>query len=185
MRRSAARGWWAGRAALGALSALGLALVAGASPRPAHAADAPPVRVLDAFGDLAPWTAAGSDGVHAAVRPAEGVQGRALRLDFDLAGTAGYAVARRALPLDVPRRYEIVFYLRADAPVNHFQVKLVDATGENVWWVNRPDFEFPRRWQLVRIKQRHVEFAWGPGKDRTLRHVAAIEFVVAAGRGGG
>jgi hypothetical protein len=143
------------------------------------------VRVLDAFDDLAPWTAAGSDGVNAAVRPADGVQGRALRLDFDLAGTAGYAVARRAMPLDVPRRYEIVFYLRADAPINHFQLKLVDASGENVWWVNRPDFEFPRRWQLVRLKQRHVEFAWGPGKDRTLRHVAAIEFVVAAGRGGG
>src|SRR5262249_29896814 len=52
-------------------------------------------------------------------------------------------------------------------------------------WVNRPDFQFSHEWQLVRIKKRHIEFAWGPTKDRTLRHAAGIEFVVAAGRGGG
>jgi hypothetical protein len=167
------------------LIGLGLLLVAWGAPRPAHAADASPPRVLDAFEDMTPWTAAGSDGVHASVQQADGTQGRALRLDFDLAGTAGYALARRALPLDLPRRYEIVFYLRADAPVNHFQVKLVDGSGDNVWWVNRPDFRFPNEWQLVRLKQRHIEFAWGPTRERTLRHVAAIEFVVAAGRGGG
>lgn len=168
-----------------ALTALGVALVAWGTPGPAHAAGPAPVRVLDAFEDIAPWKAAASEGVHAAVHPAEGVGGRALRLDFDLAGTAGYAFARRALPLDLPERYEILFYLRADAPVNHFQVKLVDASGDNVWWVNRPNFQFPGQWQLVRIKQRHVEFAWGPTRDRTLRHAAAIELVVAAGRDGG
>jgi hypothetical protein len=184
MRTNAARRDRALRAALRALTVLGLSLGAWGSPRPVHAADASSVRILDAFDDIAPWKAAGSDGVHAAVHPAEGVRGRALRLDFDLAGTAGYALARRALPFDVPRHYEIVFYLRAEAPVNHFQVKLVDTSGDNVWWVNRSDFEFPREWQLVRLKQRHIEFAWGPGKDRTLRHVAAVEFVVAAGGGG-
>ena len=75
--------------------------------------------------------------------------------------------------------------MRGDAPANHFQVKLADASGDNVWWFNRPDFEFPREWTHVRIKKRHIEFAWGPTKDRTLRHAAAIEFAVAAGRGGG
>ena len=121
----------------------------------------------------------------ASVHPAEAVVGRALRLDFDLAGTAGYALARRALPLDLPANYEIVFSIRGDAPTNHFQVKLVDASGENVWWFSRPDFEFPREWKQVRIKKRHIDFAWGPTKDRTLRSAAAIEFAVAAGRGGG
>ena len=164
------------------LAALGLALAAWGTPRPAHPST---LRVLDAFEDISPWKAVASDGVQAAVHPTEGVRGRGLRLDFDLAGTAGYALARRALPLDVPPHYEITFYLRADAPANNFQVKLVDASGENVWWVHRPDFQFPREWQLVRIKKRHIEFAWGPNKERTLRHVAAIEFVVAAGRGGG
>jgi hypothetical protein len=169
------------RRRLAALVTLGLALAAGGWPGAAPAAD----RVLDAFDDITPWTAVASDGVQASVHPADGERGRSLRLDFDLAGTAGYALARRALPLDLPLEYEIVFYLRADAPVNNFQVKLVDASGDNVWWVNRPEFQFPREWQLVRIKRRHLEFAWGPTKDRTLRRVESIEFAVAAGRGGG
>jgi len=173
------------RATRHALAALGLALAAWGTPRPAHPAESSSVRVLDTFEDIAPWTAVASDGVQASVHPTEGVQGPGLRLDFDLAGTAGYALARRALPLDLPPRYEITFYLRADTPANNFQVKLLDASGENVWWFHRPDFQFPREWQLVRIKKRHIEFAWGPSTERTLRHAATIEFGVAAGRGGG
>src|SRR5262249_15622825 len=94
--------------------------------------------------------------------------------DFDLAGTAGYAVARRPLSLDLPANYEIVFYLRGDAPVNNFQVKLVDASGENVWWVNRPDFEFSHDWQLVRLKKRHVAFGGGPTQAPRLRARGAV-----------
>ena len=54
-----------------------------------------------------------------------------------------------------------------------------------MWWFNRPNYDFPRDWQLVRIKKRQIEFAWGPTQDRELKHVARLEFVVAAGRGGG
>jgi F5/8 type C domain-containing protein/alpha-L-rhamnosidase-like protein len=152
---------------------------------PVPAAPGSNERVLDSFDDTAPWAAIGSTDVQASVHPAQGVQGSALRLDFDLAGTAGYAIARRELPVTLPENYEITFWMRGDAPVNTFQLKLVDASGENVWWLNRPNFEFPREWQLVRIKQRHIHFAWGPGSDRTLRQAASVEFVVAAGRGGG
>ena len=93
-------------------------------------------------------------------------------MDFDLSGTAGYAIARRALPLDLPPNYELSFYMRADAPVNNLQFKLIDDSGDNVWWFNRSNFEFPREWQLVKIKRRQIEFAWGPAKDRTLTHAA-------------
>jgi hypothetical protein len=160
-------------------------LVGWATVGPAPGSDAAPGRVLDTFDDIAPWAAVASDAVRASVHRAHGVHGPALRLEFDLAGTAGYALARRPLPLRLPENYEIAFWVRAEAAVNTFQVKLVDASGENVWWVNRPDFEFPRQWQLVRIKKRHIHFAWGPTGDRTLRQAASIEFVVAAGRGGG
>jgi hypothetical protein len=142
-------------------------------------------RTLDAFDSIAPWRAGASDGVRASIQPAAGVTGPALRLDFDLGGTAGYAFAARVLALDLPANYEISFDLRAESPVNHFQVKLTDDTGENVWWQNRPNFEFPRSWQRMTIKKRQIDFAWGPTKDRALRHAARIEFVVAAGRGGG
>jgi hypothetical protein len=170
---------------LGALVMLGLALAGGGSQALAGAPGPSAVRVLDGFQDLGPWQTVASEGVQASVHPAAGVQGQALRLDFDFGGTAGYALARRALPLELPANYEIVFYLRGHGPPNHFQVKLVDASGDNVWWVNRPDFEFPRQWQIVRIKKRHIQFAWGPSQDRTLRRAAAIELGVAAGRGGG
>ena len=181
MIRGVLPGRRARRAPGAAMAVVVLALLVWASP--ASPAERETVRVLDTFDDLAPWTAGGSDGVQASIHPAEGVGGRALRLDFDLGGTAGYAVARRALALELPRRYEIVFYLRADAPVNNFQLKLVDASGDNVWWVNRADFEFPRQWQLVRIKTRHIAFAWGPTGDRTLRRAACLRMKCSASSG--
>src|SRR5262249_13658694 len=46
-------------------------------------------------------------------------------------------------------------------------------------------FKFTPQWQLVRVKSRQIEFAWGPTKDRALRHTAAIELAVAAGHGPG
>ena len=144
-----------------------------------------PARVLDTFDDLSPWKPGASDGVRAAIQRVSESDGSGLRLDFDLGGTAGYALAARALPLDFPSNYEIAFDLRADAPINHFQVKFVDASGENVWWFNRPNFEFPHEWQRITIKKRQIDFAWGPTKDRLLAHSARLEFVVAAGRGGG
>ena len=106
-------------------------------------------RTLDNFEDVSAWTTAPSDGVLLTV----GEDNGALRLDFDFQGGAGYAVARRPLPLDLPANWEITFRLRAEAPVNNLEFKLIDPTGENVWWVNRRAFEFPRDWRLIRIKK--------------------------------
>ena len=143
------------------------------------------LRLLDSFEDLAPWQAASSDGVKASIRAVAGLEGQALCLDFDFSGVAGYAMARRALPINFPSDYEFTFYVRGDAAVNNLEFKLIDASGDNVWWVNRRDFAFAREWQQVRFKARHIEFAWGPTHDRTLRRSAAIEFVISAGVGGG
>ena len=173
------------RATCHALVVLVAVVVTWAGAPTVHATPPSSARVLDSFDDLTPWNSVASDDVHASIHRAAGKAGRALRLDFDLNGTAGFAAARRALPLTLPPRYELSFYLRADAPVNAFQVKLIDASGDNVWWVNRPNYQFPRQWQRVTIKQRQIEFAWGPTHDRTLRHAAILELVVAAGRGGG
>ncbi|HUP63427.1 MAG TPA: coagulation factor 5/8 type domain-containing protein [Thermoanaerobaculia bacterium] len=61
---------------------------------------------------------------------------------------------------------------------------MIDASGENVWWLNRRDFDFPRDWTTIRTKKRQIEFAWGPLGGGELKHVAAIEIVVTAGSGG-
>ena len=142
-------------------------------------------RLLDGFEDPSAWQAMASDSVNASSHAVVGVVGRAMRLDFDFNGAAGYAYISRKLPLVLPDNYEISFYVRADAPVNNLEFKLVDASGDNVWWVNRANFEFPREWQQIRIKKRHIAFAWGPIQDKTLKATDRIEFVISAGRGGG
>jgi hypothetical protein len=162
------------------VDALCLALVAWVSPLFAQ-----PPRFHNGFEDPAQWQAGASDGVRAALRAVAGQAGQALCLDFDFAGNAGYASMRRALPIDFPPNYEFSFYVRGEAPVNNLEFKLIDASGENVWWVNYRDFAFPREWQQVKIKKRQIAFAWGPTPDRTLKHSAALELVVKAGSGGG
>ena len=143
------------------------------------------LRVLDRFDDLSAWQVSASDDVQARLRPVEGPSGRAMCLDFDFGAVSGYAVARRPLALEYGENYEFSFRMRGDAPPNTLQFKLLDASGENVWWVDRPNFAFPRDWQRVRFKARHISFAWGPTPDRRLQRSAAIEFVVARGTGGG
>ncbi|MCZ7595034.1 MAG: discoidin domain-containing protein [Hyphomicrobium sp.] len=111
--------------------------------------------------------------------------GGALRLDFDFGRSAGYAFVHRELPLDLPENFEISFLLRANALVNNFEVKFSDASGDNVWWFERRDFEFPNEWRRIKIKKRQISFAWGPTEDRTLRRIERLEIPVGAGRGGG
>jgi hypothetical protein len=147
-------------------------------------------RVLDNFDNLTPWSAQHSDDVSAALQGADGKTGKALRMDFNFTDARGqpingYATARRALPLDLPDNFELSFWIKGEASVNTFQFKLVDASGDNVWWYNRPDFQFSRDWQQIRVRRRQIEFAWGPTTDKTLRHAASIEFVVSSGRDGG
>jgi hypothetical protein len=137
-------------------------------------------RILDDFATIAGWTAAPSDGVRLDLAEDQG----ALRLDFDFNGGAGYAVARRTLPLDLPANWEISFRLRADAPVNNLEFKLIDPSGQNVWWMNRRGFEFPRDWRTLKIKKRQLEFAWGPAGGGEMKQVAALEIAITAGTGG-
>ena len=135
---------------------------------------------LDTFEDVSSWTAVPSDNVLLKISQDAG----ALRLDFDFQGGAGYAVAHRPLALDLPVNWEITFRLRAEAPVNNLEFKLIDPTGQNVWWVNRRNFSFPRDWQTVRIKKRQLEFAWGPVGGGEMKKVAALEIAITAGTGG-
>ena len=139
----------------------------------------------DDFEDLAPWRADAADGVGARLRAVPGADGSALRLDYDFAGAGGYAFVRRELPTELPENFEITFRVRGSALRNHFEIKLVDASGDNVWWHARRDHAFAGEWQTWRIKRRQIDFAWGPAADRTLRRFQRIEFVVAAGRDGG
>ncbi|MCE5246226.1 coagulation factor 5/8 type domain-containing protein, partial [bacterium] len=135
-------------AALIALGAAGSSAAAQTIPSPA------------AFADPAAWRAAPADGV--ALRLAAGAPGE-ICLDFDFRGKGGYAAARRPLPLDLPANYVFSFTLRGAGPSNTLEFKLVDPSGDDVWWVRREDVVpgAPRR---MVFKKRHVQFAWGPSR---------------------
>lgn len=143
------------------------------------------VRYLDEMENTADWKSLASDGVSASVHDAKGVEGKALVLEYDLNKTAGYAAATRALPVTLPEDYEISFWMRGEAGRNNFEMKFVDASGDNVWWFRRANFQVSGDWQQIRIKRRQVEFAWGPTSDKTLKSFAGVEFVVSAGQDGG
>ncbi|NNC31750.1 discoidin domain-containing protein [Longimicrobium terrae] len=141
-------------------------------------------RVLDDFETLSGWTAHPSDGVELRISADSGAAGRGMRLDFDFHGGTGYAIARKTIPIDLPANWEFGFRMRADAPVNDLEFKLIDPSGENVWWMNRRRFEFPREWRRIRTQKRQVEFAWGPRGGGEMDSVAQIEIVVTAAAGG-
>lgn len=142
------------------------------------------VSEIDGFENLGAWTTEASDGVVAGVRTVAGESGQALALDFDFRGHAGYAGVRRALPIQLPPNYEIAFSLRGNAKPNDLQIKLSDASGENVWWYRLHDVVVSADWQRIRFVRRRLEFAWGTN-HAPLAQAAALEIVVAAGSGGG
>jgi hypothetical protein len=140
------------------------------------------VRVIDDFADAAPWHAGASDQVRASAVRDQAGNGLCLRYDFG--NVSGYAVLRRALPLELPEHYALKLRLHGSGAPNSLQFKLVDASGDNVWWMNRPAYVPPPTPTDLVIRQRQIEFAWGPTDDKVLKHAASIELVVASGQGG-
>jgi F5/8 type C domain len=107
-----------------------------------------------------------------------------MRLDFDFHGHGGYAVVHRAFNFALPSNYEFSFAIKGDAPTNTLEFKMIDSTGDNVWWSNNPNFIFPKDWKTITRKKRQISFAWGPTADKNLTRFAAIEFAITAGSGG-
>ena len=141
-------------------------------------------QVVDAFESVDGWGARPADGVEMKLSSDVGAQGRSLRIDFRFVKGGGYAVLHRDLALTLPENYRFTFRLRGECPDNNLEFKLIDSTGSNVWWCNRRDVRFPREWETVTIKRRHIQFAWGPAGGGEIRRVAALEFAVTAGSGG-
>lgn len=147
-------------------------------------ANAQEVRVLDDFSNPAAWRVVASNQVSGSLRTVEGAKGKALCLDYDYNGVSGYAGIQRDLPLEYPQNYRFDFQLRGDSPRNDLQFKLTDASGDNVWWVNEPRYDYPRQWTGVGYQKRHIDKAWGPDPDRVLRKSAKLEYTVYNNQGG-
>jgi len=139
--------------------------------------------VLDDFDELTGWSATASDGARVEIGRDTGHAGMSLRVDFDLGG-GGHVIARKAFPLSLPANYAFKFFVRGDAPPNTLEFKLIDRSGQNVWWYKQRDFTFPKEWREVTIKKPRIQFAWGPIGGGPPKNIASIEFAIAAGRGG-
>ena len=177
---------WRARASRRMLRAL-LAMAATAAfgrPCRAAASAAPATIWRDDFESAGVWSAHPADGVELRLGSDTGWQGRSLRVDFNFVRGGGYAVLHREVSLDLPEDYEFRLHLRGRARPNTLEFKLIDSTGDNVWWQNRKGTHFPEQWDSLRIKRRQIQFAWGPLGGGEIRHVAAIEIAITAGEGG-
>ncbi|MCY7313109.1 MAG: discoidin domain-containing protein, partial [Pseudoxanthomonas sp.] len=141
-------------------------------------------RVLDDFSDASLWRVVTSNQVSGSIRQVEDPGGKALCLDYDFNGVSGYVGIQRDLSMQYPENFAYSFKLRGDSPRNDLQFKLIDASGDNVWWVNRPRYEYPGQWTQVRYKRRQIDKAWGPDPDKTLRSSARLEYTLSNNAGG-
>lgn len=158
--------------------ALVVLLALGAAPA------APPAGVTVPL-EPAGWKAGPAAGVEMHLAAAEAAGGgRALRIDYDFHGRGGWAAARRRLDLELPGYYEIRFLLRGEGLRNNLELKLVDPSGDNVWWHVEREMEWPAEWTPVRVRKRQISFAWGPLGGGELRRIGALEITVSAADGG-
>ena len=91
----------------------------------------------------------------------------ALQMDFDFKEGGGFVVARRALNRPMPKRGCRGFRLRGRGARIDLELKLVDATGQNVWRNVKKDLALAPRWKTdAGGEQTFFEFAWGPSSRR-------------------
>ena len=108
----------------------------------------------------------------------------ALQMAYDFKGGGGFVVARRALSRPMPEEFAVTFRLRGRGAINHLELKLVDATGQNVWRHVQKDMKPPARWRQVTVNSRDIDFAWGPSSGGRIKTLGSMEFGIVAGGGG-
>jgi hypothetical protein len=142
------------------------------------------VRTIEDFENTNGWTFNKADGVNVKLSNEKGVTGNAIRLDYDFTKGTGFGGIQKLFPIDLPENFEFSFYVKAESPANNFEIKFIDSTGNNVWWVNNRNYTFPSEWKKITIKKRHINFAWGPTADQSLKRIDRIEFTIASYLGG-
>ncbi|HMT74046.1 MAG TPA: discoidin domain-containing protein [Chitinophagaceae bacterium] len=142
------------------------------------------VKILDNFETKVGWSFIRSDAVELKTSVEKGHAGSCVRFDYDFTKGTGYGGMQKMLPLILPENYEISFWVKANSPSNNFEIKLLDASGDNVWWVSNRNYTFPNEWKKIKIKKRHLTFAWGPSGGIPPVRFDRIEFTIASFVGG-
>lgn len=108
----------------------------------------------------------------------------ALSMDYDFKGGGGFVVARQDCTRPMPAEYGVSFRLRGTGAVNDLEIKLVDASGLNVWRHVLKALTPPKRWRRFSIGSADLAFAWGPSGGERMTELGAVEFAIVAAEGG-
>ena len=139
---------------------------------------------LDNFDTAKGWKVITSDDVTLDIAEADGIQGKCLKFDYNFIKGTGYGGIQKVMPINLPENYQFSFYIKATSPENNLEFKLLDKSGDNVWWDIKRNFEFPEKWEKIIIKKRQIKFAWGPAEDKNLKSPDKIEFTISSSVGG-
>jgi hypothetical protein len=142
------------------------------------------VHSMDDFSEAASWQAVASGQAVLKLSSERGLNGAALRMDFDFKGGGGFVVARKEFALRLPEAYAFSFRVRGAAPRNRLEFKLADTGGRNVWRWQEESYDFRREGRRLRLKGSEIGFAWGPAGGGRLGRLGAVEFAISAGTGG-
>ncbi len=141
-------------------------------------------QILEKFDSSDNWKVIASDGVILNTETEKGFSEDCIKLSYDFTTGAGYCGIQKKIPLKLPENFEFSFYIKGNTPINNLEFKLLDSSGENVWWYNQRNYEMPNDWTKITVKKRHIEFAWGPTENKNLQNIDKIEFTVASSSGG-
>jgi hypothetical protein len=129
------------------------------------------------------WRAAAAPGAQVRLSCEQGAAGVALRADVTLAGHGSWAIFRHEAALELPPHYVMVLAVRGTLPPTELQVKLVDASGANVWWWRLRPHVFSTSPQRLVLRRAALAFAWGPLSGGDPRRLSAVEVALTADDG--
>lgn len=129
--------------------------------------------------DPSRWKPISSDGVTLSLTGEMG----ALKLQYDFAGHGGFVLAETAFVEDLSGNFAFTFLMKGSGPRNNLEFKIMDPSGDNVWWERRDGVAWPDAWTRVTLPKRKIRFAWGP-KPGPIGKTGSLQFGVSAFDGG-
>ncbi|MDO9547567.1 MAG: hypothetical protein Q7J65_01205, partial [Candidatus Marinimicrobia bacterium] len=139
----------------------------------------------DSFEDISIWNMIHSEDVEITLTTEQDVENRTLlRLDYNFKSGAGYCGIGRKAIIDYPENYRFRFGLQGTGSSNNLEFKLIDETGENVWWKIVRNLSLPAERKEFVARKREIEFAWGPIHDHTLWRSTEIQLIISSAEGG-
>ncbi|MBN2600440.1 MAG: hypothetical protein JXR87_00450, partial [Candidatus Marinimicrobia bacterium] len=140
---------------------------------------------IDRFEDNTIWHPVASEDVEIALSTESTSDGQTLlRLDYHFKSGAGYGGIARKIDLQYPENYRFRMGIRGEGANNNFEFKLIDDTGENVWWKIVRNMQPPAEHQEFIARKREIQFAWGPAQDHDLYQSAEIQIIISSMEGG-